>query len=54
MKRHLGLLLVILSSFLFVAQSSASALKILTNHLGYEASGPKHAVIASGRYLLSW
>jgi hypothetical protein len=45
MKRHLGLLLVVLSSFLFVAQSSAGVLKVLTNHLGYETSGPKHAVI---------
>ena len=45
MKRHLGLLLVVLSLFLFVAQSSAGVLKVLTNHLGYETSGPKHAVI---------
>ena len=28
-----------------VAHSSASELKILTNHLGYETRGPKHAVI---------
>jgi len=27
------------------AQSSAGELKILTNHLGYETGGPKHAVI---------
>ena len=31
--------------FLFVTQSSAGELKILTNHLGYETHGPKHAVI---------
>jgi hypothetical protein len=42
MKRHLG---VVFSSVLFVAQSSAGVLKVLTNHLGYETSGPKHAVI---------
>ena len=45
MKRHLGFLPVVLSSFLLVAQSSAGVLKVLTNHLGYETSGPKHAVI---------
>ena len=45
MKRHLALLSFVLSSFLFVAQSSAGVLKVLTNHLGYETSGPKHAVI---------
>jgi len=45
MKRHLALLSFVLSSFLFVAQSSAGVLKVLTNDLGYETSGPKHAVI---------
>jgi len=45
MKRHLGLFLGVFSSFLFVAQSSAGELKVLTNHLGYETKGPKHAVI---------
>jgi hypothetical protein len=46
MKRHLALLpLVILSALMLVAQSSGDVLKILTNHLGYETSGPKHAVI---------
>src|SRR5208337_443437 len=45
MKWHLGLLLGVFSSFLFVAQSSAGELKVLTNHLGYETKGPKHAVI---------
>jgi hypothetical protein len=45
MKRHLGLFLGVFSSFLFVAQSSAGELKVLTNHLGYDTKGPKHAVI---------
>ncbi len=31
--------------FVFVAPSSAGEMKVLTNHLGYETSGPKHAVI---------
>ena len=44
-KRHLGLLLVVFPSFLCLAQSSASTSKVLTNHLGYETKGPKHAVI---------
>jgi len=45
MKFHSRLVPVILSSFLIVVQSSAGELKILTNHLGYETRGPKHAVI---------
>jgi hypothetical protein len=46
MKRHSGLLLVVVSPlFVFVAQSFGGELRILTNHLGYETSGPKHAVI---------
>jgi glycosyl hydrolase family 9/cellulase-like Ig domain-containing protein len=32
-------------SFLFGSQSYAGERKILTNHLGYETKGPKHAVI---------
>jgi len=45
MKRHLSLIL--LCSFLvgFSATSLAGELKILTNHLGYEVAGPKHAVV---------
>ena len=45
MKWHPGLVLVVLSLFMLVAQSSAGVLKVLTNHLGYDTSGPKHAVI---------
>jgi hypothetical protein len=45
MKRHRGLLLAVLSSFMFVAQCSAGVAKLLTNHVGYETSGPKHAVL---------
>jgi len=45
MRTNLRLFPVVLLLFLFVTQSSASELKILTNHLGYETHGPKHAVI---------
>ena len=45
MKRHLELVLVVLSLFTLAAQSYAGVLKVLTNHLGYDTSGPKHAVI---------
>ena len=45
MKVRLGLGLMVLSSFLWVMRASASDLKVLTNHLGYETKGPKHAVI---------
>ena len=45
MKRHLELLLVVLSSSMLIAQSAASELKVLTNHLGYETGSQKHAVI---------
>ncbi len=44
MRPRAGLLLVVLSTWL-VARSSAAELKLLTNHLGYETRGPKHAVI---------
>jgi hypothetical protein len=44
MSQHLALSLAL--SFLFVsAKSFAGESKILTNHLGYEIAGPKHAVI---------
>lgn len=36
-------------SLLCASQSSAGEIKILTNHLGYETSGPKHAVILGNR-----
>ena len=39
------MLTVIVCSFTLTASSSAGELKVLTNHLGYETSGPKHAVI---------
>jgi hypothetical protein len=45
MKRHFGLLSFMVGSFILVAQSFAGELKLLTNHLGYETNGPKHAVI---------
>jgi len=44
-KVRLSLGLMILSSCLWVAQAAASDVKVLTNHLGYEAKGPKHAVV---------
>jgi len=45
MKRHFFLILA--CAFLVVSSvfSLAGELKILTNHLGYEPSGPKHAVV---------
>jgi hypothetical protein len=43
MKQHIGVFSVFLS-FLAVP-ASAAELKVLTNHLGYETHGPKHAVI---------
>src|SRR5579864_4029698 len=45
MKRYFFLILV--CAFLVVSSvfSLAGELKILTNHLGYEPSGPKHAVV---------
>jgi glycosyl hydrolase family 9/cellulase-like Ig domain-containing protein len=45
MKRFIGLVLVVLSSFVVVAQCFAGEAKILTNHIGYETKGPKHAVL---------
>ena len=48
MKRHLGLLLAVLSSFLFAAQCSAGVAKVLTNHVGYDTRGPKHALVLGG------
>jgi Glycosyl hydrolase family 9/Cellulase N-terminal ig-like domain len=36
---------LLLLCFLFLPNARASDLKILTNHLGYEKTGPKHAVI---------
>ena len=43
MKSHFGLILIV--SFLLVGLSFAGDLKVLTNHLGYETRGPKHAVV---------
>lgn len=45
MKRYLGLVLTALFSLMFVARCSAGAGKLLTNHVGYETNGPKHAVL---------
>lgn len=45
MKRHLFFLFVLLSVAGFSAFSFAAEAKILTNHLGYEPNGPKHAVV---------
>ncbi|HXX00217.1 MAG TPA: glycoside hydrolase family 9 protein, partial [Candidatus Acidoferrales bacterium] len=45
MKRHLCLLLFSGWLLTFSVRSLASDAKVLTNHLGYEAAGPKHAVI---------
>ena len=45
MRRHFALLLAFSSALILAAQSFAGESKILTNHLGYEAAGPKHAVI---------
>jgi hypothetical protein len=44
MKRSSGSLLIVFI-LMFVAHSFAAELKVLTNHLGYETRGPKHAVI---------
>ena len=45
MKRHLSLILLCSLPLMFSASSLARELKVLTNHLGYEVSGPKHAVV---------
>ena len=45
MKRHLQFCLIVFFFSLFAARSFAANTKILTNHLGYETLGPKHAVI---------
>jgi hypothetical protein len=45
MKRRLEFLLLAFSWFALATSASAADSKILTNHLGYETHGPKHAVI---------
>ena len=45
MKRHLRWILQCSVPLFFCVAAFASEPKILTNHLGYETSGPKHAVI---------
>ncbi len=45
MKRYLSLILLCGLPVVFSAPSLGHDLKILTNHLGYEVSGPKHAVV---------
>src|SRR5579864_8333673 len=44
MKRPLPLLLIV-STLALIPHLLAADSKILTNHLGYETHGPKHAVI---------
>jgi len=45
MKRYIVLFLL---CAYFTTSASASKLKVLTNHLGYETHGPKHAVLLGG------
>jgi len=45
MKRNLCLILACSSVLSLSGQSFAGEAKVLTNHLGYESAGPKHAVI---------
>lgn len=45
MKRHFCLALFCSLPVVFSAPALAGGLKILTNHLGYDVSGPKHAVV---------
>lgn len=45
MKRHPSVILVCSLLIVFSGQCLAGELKVLTNHLGYEVDGPKHAVI---------
>ncbi len=45
MKQRVFLILVCSLPVFFPTSSFAGELKILTNHLGYETAGPKHAVI---------
>ncbi len=45
MKRRFPWIVACSFPFLFCLASFAGELKILTNHLGYEAGGPKHAVV---------
>ena len=48
MKRQRELLVSVLFSCMFVGQCFATETKLLTNHLGYETRGPKHAVLLAG------
>jgi glycosyl hydrolase family 9/cellulase-like Ig domain-containing protein len=45
MKRYFPQILVCGLSLIFSARAFAGEPKILTNHLGYEVAGPKHAVV---------
>ena len=45
MKRYDELILIVSFLFLVVARTFAGEAKILTNHVGYESNGPKHAVL---------
>jgi glycosyl hydrolase family 9/cellulase-like Ig domain-containing protein len=46
MRTYIAFFSLLLSSF--VTPATAAEVKILTNHLGYEPHGPKHAVILGG------
>ena len=47
MKRYIRVVLMFVWSFILVVRCVADDAKLLTNHIGYEANGPKHAVILS-------
>ena len=42
---HFALISALLLCFFPLQSAAASDMKILTNHLGYEKTGPKHAVV---------
>jgi len=53
MNRHLFLTLGCVLASSYSILSFAGETKILTNHLGYEVNGPKHAVILGKRMTAS-
>src|SRR5215831_21403051 len=46
MKTYIASISLLLSAF--ASQAAAAELRVLTNHLGYEIHGPKHAVVLGG------
>ncbi|HEY9045680.1 MAG TPA: glycoside hydrolase family 9 protein [Ohtaekwangia sp.] len=44
-KVYTGMLCVLCALILFTTPASAQKIKILTSHLGYETTGPKHAIV---------